>query len=77
MKMLPVFKMQQNKTTDNEINLRNYDEVLWPTGDRFPIMRKAVRVESNRNAIRLVVPLVGLMSSTIKQCTGKILLQNI
>lgn len=35
-------------------------------------MRKAVRVESNRNAIRLVVPLVGLMSSTIKQCTGKI-----
>lgn len=34
------------------INLQKYKIVF--TGDKFPIMRNAVRVESNRKAIRLL-----------------------
>jgi len=32
------------------------------TGDKFPIIKKAVRVESKRKAILLFPPLVGLSS---------------
>ena len=44
------------KTLHEENNNNNYYYTIKRTGDKFPIIRKAVNVESNKNPMRLLKP---------------------